>query len=126
MLSDDALCEIFGPGPQAYSSGVCDLPDFLARLLVPEPTSGCWLYAGTRESRNGYGRVWWEGREQQVHILTYKFFRGLYAAGLILDHLCRVRACANPWHLEPVTHKTNTDRGLGRLRQFRRAEEYAV
>jgi hypothetical protein len=28
--------------------------------------------------------------------------------GLQLDHLCRVRCCVNPNHLEPVTAKENT------------------
>ena len=30
--------------------------------------------------------------------------------GLQLDHLCRVRACVNPWHLEPVTALVNSRR----------------
>jgi hypothetical protein len=31
--------------------------------------------------------------------------------GLQLDHLCRVRHCANPAHLEPVDCRTNLLRG---------------
>ena len=30
-----------------------------------------------------------------------------------LDHLCRVIACWNPWHLEEVTHAENVRRGRG-------------
>lgn len=30
-----------------------------------------------------------------------------------LDHLCRVRCCVNPDHLEPVTHAENIRRGVG-------------
>jgi hypothetical protein len=33
--------------------------------------------------------------------------------GLQLDHLCRTPLCFNPQHLEPVTSKENTMRGLG-------------
>jgi hypothetical protein len=31
--------------------------------------------------------------------------------GLELDHLCRVRGCVNPAHLEPVTMRENARRG---------------
>ena len=34
--------------------------------------------------------------------------RGPIPEGLTLDHLCRVRACVNPAHLEPVTLRENT------------------
>lgn len=32
--------------------------------------------------------------------------------GLELDHLCRVRCCVNPGHLEPVSHQVNALRGV--------------
>ncbi|MGL5917799.1 MAG: HNH endonuclease [Cetobacterium sp.] len=38
---------------------------------------------------------------------------GAVPTGLQLDHLCRVRACVNPTHLEPVTHWENQLRGEG-------------
>ncbi len=38
---------------------------------------------------------------------------GQIPSGLTLDHLCRVRNCVNPAHLEPVTHRENTLRGDG-------------
>jgi hypothetical protein len=33
--------------------------------------------------------------------------------GLVLDHLCRVRNCVNPKHLEPVIERINFLRGVG-------------
>jgi hypothetical protein len=42
----------------------------------------------------------------------------------VIDHLCRRRACWNPFHLENVTMKVNTNRGIGAQHQFRRREEY--
>jgi HNH endonuclease len=75
--------------------------------------NGCWLYTGS--IRNGYGFInvggFKHGRKFRVHRLTYQFFIGPIPYGLQLDHLCRVRNCANPWHLEPVTRRHNILRG---------------
>lgn len=35
------------------------------------------------------------------------------AEGYEPDHLCRVRNCVNPAHLEPVTRRENVFRGIG-------------
>lgn len=84
---------------------VAALPlDFWAKVdLRP---GECWPWTGP-VSTNGYGRY----RRQQAHRLTYEFFIGPIPDGLELDHLCRVRNCVSPLHLEPVTHRENTLRG---------------
>ena len=75
-------------------------------------TDDCWLYAG--HTSNGYGRIWWDGREQQAHRVMWEIVSQKPAPkGLHLDHLCRVRCCINPDHLEPVTSRENTLRGVG-------------
>jgi hypothetical protein len=51
------------------------------------------------------------GRPAKTHRVSYESFRGAVPAGLDLDHLCRVRHCVNPWHLEPVTRRVNLLRG---------------
>lgn len=84
--------------------------DILDRLM-PIPMCGCWIWDGTRFSRNGYGRVNWQGRERQAHIVVYEILVGPVPRGLLLDHKCRVRPCCNPDHLEPVTSLVNTLRG---------------
>jgi len=48
-----------------------------------------------------------------AHIVSYEHYRWLVPLGLELDHLCRVRRCVNPEHLEEVTHQTNVLRGEG-------------
>lgn len=48
-----------------------------------------------------------------THRYSYERAEGPVPAGLELDHLCRVRSCVNPEHLEPVTHRENMRRGSG-------------
>ena len=71
--------------------------------------SGCWVW--TKGQVNGYGRIRVNGRSTYVHRLVYELFVGPIPEGLILDHLCRVRPCCNPYHLQPVTNKENILRG---------------
>lgn len=81
---------------------------FLARIIVDE--SGCWLWVGCVKS-NGYGWVNTGQKSMYAHRVSYELFIGPIPSGLQLDHLCRVRHCVNPEHLEPVTARTNNLRG---------------
>jgi hypothetical protein len=73
----------------------------------------CWIWQGTRDG-SGYGmfsdrtRNLWISR---AHRWSYEFHVAEIPDGLELDHLCRNRACVNPWHLEPVTGLINIKRG---------------
>jgi hypothetical protein len=88
------------------------LPESMDKFVVPEPNSGCWIWLGAlRSKRSGYGSYHFEGKQYATHILAYKLLKGSYAANLQLDHLCRIRCCCNPDHLEPVTAKINLLRG---------------
>lgn len=51
------------------------------------------------------------GKEIQLHLHLYKLLIGEIRTGHILDHLCRIRMCVNPFYTEPVTHQVNTLRG---------------
>lgn len=70
-----------------------------------EKTSSCWLWTAART--DGYGRL---GNEY-AHRVAYRMLVGPIPLGLQLDHLCRVRHCVNPAHLEPVTQRENVLRG---------------
>jgi hypothetical protein len=60
----------------------------------------------------GYAKTrWGENPDVRVHRLTYEVFRRTLSAYEVLDHLCRNRACVNPWHLEPIDIGENTRRG---------------
>lgn len=83
-------------------------------------TDDCMLYAGPL-SNQGYGavRYYYKGTHinSRVHRLVYERFVGEIPEGLVLDHLCRVRHCINPNHLEPVTVKENNLRGISPMAQ---------
>ncbi len=74
--------------------------------VLPEPNSGCWLWMGRGHSQ-GYGRL----GESFAHRLSYETFKGPIPEGLQIDHLCRVRLCVNPAHLEAVEWHENWRRG---------------
>ena len=73
-------------------------------------SGGCWLWTGTING-NGYGKLFFNGRQVLAHRLSYETFIGPIPKGLFLDHLCRARGCVNPAHLEAVTLGENTRRG---------------
>lgn len=74
---------------------------------------GCWLWTGTL-NHLGYGTTSdaSTGRKHVLaHRLVYETMVGPIPEGLTLDHLCRVRRCVNPSHLEPCTLTENLRRG---------------
>ena len=73
----------------------------------------CWPWKGFVDP-TGYGRFHAiPSRVIYAHRVAYQLLRGpAPALGLELDHLCRVRHCVNPAHLEVVTLKVNTQRGV--------------
>jgi hypothetical protein len=82
---------------------------------VHEDENGCWVYTGWTGG-DGYGMISL-GRRGQGRVYTHRFVYelnvGQIPEGLTIDHLCRVRRCCNPAHLEPVTHAENNRRGHG-------------
>jgi hypothetical protein len=70
----------------------------------------CWLWTGFLD-RLGYGCVRMLGSVQKAHRMSAIVEFGDIAS-LDVDHLCRVRRCVNPAHLEPVTHRVNVLRGV--------------
>lgn len=82
----------------------------IERLMArTEKTDGCWLWRGPVMA-NGYGAMNTRGRSRLVHRQSYEEHVGAIPEGLHLDHLCSVRNCLNPAHLEPVTPAENARR----------------
>lgn len=92
-------------------------PSLKERVLqsITKDASGCWLWT-KRINANGYGQIMVrhhggaKQRSRSAHRVSYEEFVGPIPEGLELDHLCRVRHCVNPSHLEPVTHQENLRR----------------
>jgi hypothetical protein len=70
----------------------------------------CWIWTAAKTF--GYGTFSLKpGHTVRAHRFSYEQTYGPIPEGLQLDHLCRIRHCVNPEHLEAVTGKTNMERG---------------
>lgn len=88
------------------------LAERIAANVEPIPLSGCWIWTGTLNQK-GYGNISIKNRRHLAHRISYQLTRGPIPDRLVIDHLCRVRCCVNPEHLEPVTNQVNILRGTG-------------
>lgn len=70
-------------------------------------TDDCWLWLGSTTPQ-GYARAWsGRGRVEYVHRMVYELCVGPIPDGLTINHLCRVRHCIHPEHLDVVSLQTN-------------------
>lgn len=90
------------------------LDRFVAQVVVVK--SGCWIWQGgltrRRDSGFGYGRLRVNGRKTLAHRFSFETFVRPIPKGRVLDHLCRVSTCVNPFHLVPVTQAVNSIIGV--------------
>lgn len=99
----------------------CDNERALLRALshVAAGPFGCWIWTASRDVRGGYAQMnLGSNRVVRVHRWLYQQMHGPVDKTLDLDHLCKVRECVNPVHLEPVTRAENLRRGLGSRRRL--------
>lgn len=72
----------------------------------------CWPWLG-KTNDSGYGLIWGgkdNPRDLRAHRVMYEIHVGSIPEGLDIDHLCRMRHCVNPAHLEPVSRQENLRR----------------
>ena len=74
-------------------------------------TDGCWLWTASRNEK-GYGYFAVGRQTTKAHRFAYELFVSPIPIGLTIDHLCRVRNCVNPAHLELVPLRDNILRGV--------------
>jgi hypothetical protein len=88
-----------------------------ATALRPDLGS-CWIWNGNvakhsnpKDPRSGYGRFLIGPKKYaQAHRYAYELLVGPIPTGLVIDHLCMVKRCVNPAHMEPTTRAENTRR----------------
>ena len=85
------------------------LPDNYQRAILVKD-DGCWLWQ--YYLTNGYGRVRLPNSSKHImaHRATYTLLVGTIPHGMVIDHLCFVKSCVNPSHLEAVTPRENSIR----------------
>ncbi len=72
--------------------------------------TGCWEWQAGK--LQGYGLFNAKGHNVLAHRYAYELTGRLIPSGLQIDHLCRNRSCVRASHLEVVTNKINTLRGI--------------
>ncbi len=98
------------------------LSPYMARLslrLTVDGSQGCWALPLAREhDEKGRGKYPLitdtanNARSMMAHRYTWKLLIDpAITSDKYLDHLCRIHACCNITHLEPVTSSVNTKRG---------------
>jgi hypothetical protein len=73
--------------------------------------NGCWQWLGSQKSK-GYGAFAVDGKTMCAHRVSWELAVGPIPAGMEMDHLCRNPGCVNPDHLEVVTRRENSLRGM--------------
>lgn len=105
--------------PRAITN-IGTLPELFNARYVPVTESGCWIWIG-EVAAHGYGLLGFDGHREYAHRVSHRLFKGEIPDGLTIDHLCRVRCCVNPDHLEAVTRGENVLRGESTSARFKRA-----
>lgn len=72
----------------------------------------CWIWTAGCGSQ-GYGIHWVDGKKISSHRYSLQLAGINIPERMQPDHLCRIRRCIRPSHLEVVTHRENLLRGEG-------------
>lgn len=84
---------------------------FYSKIRFNEKTT-CWEWIG-RIDKDGYGKFGFFIFNSRAYVISLLLHGFTLNQELVIDHLCRNKACCNPEHLEQVTQKENSLRGLG-------------
>jgi hypothetical protein len=62
--------------------------------------------------KTGYTFMSYKGKTIGTHRISWELLNGSIPKGLVIDHICRNRACVAPDHLRLVTQQENVMAGL--------------
>lgn len=80
------------------------------KSMVNVDENDCWIWAG-KLRKDGYANFTYDGVKKLAHRATFESFHEITLTRKdVLDHLCMVKACCNPAHLDRVTQRENIKR----------------
>lgn len=82
----------------------------------------CWMW--TASTTRGYGQYHVDGHPCKAHRYAWEMQHGPIPEGLTIDHLCRVKLCVNPAHMELVTLGENVRRANAAITHCPAGHEY--
>jgi hypothetical protein len=106
-------------------SSVFDLPANMRSKVTLHLESYCWIWSGAVNSR-GYGCVSVKGKSHLAHRFAYQMLVGPIADGMTIDHICEIKRCINPAHLQQMERGLNVQMVGVREQARREAERPAV
>jgi Pyruvate/2-oxoacid:ferredoxin oxidoreductase delta subunit len=81
--------------------------DGFFKFVSPAPNTGCWFWLGNH-SPAGYAMFTAKkGRISGAHRYSYEIHKGPIPVGLEVDHICNMKGCVNPDHLQALTSRQN-------------------
>ena len=85
----------------------------------------CWVWTGA-PNQDGYGVFYVTPTERVLaHRWAYERAFGPIPEGWEVDHLCNVRMCVRPSHLEAITGEENNRRKMERRDSCKRGHPYS-